>query len=476
MASINAHPQAKRRRIRAAAALAAALGLALFGLLSPASPAGAAPSVSCASAAAMSPRMTVHGHTAAVARLVVPGCRSRIGTGNPAVGSPPLVYHGGPVMAVPSVGNTVVMTPIFWAPAGYSFASSYKNLIVRYLNDVAAASGTNNIFATNTEYNGSNGAVHYGITVGTPINDTTALPTQECTIDSGAVYSDNSGYTACLDDDQIVAETQNVITSNSLPTNLGHMYLMFTPKHVESCFYSDAEVPSGGSNQCTINAGPTAAYCAYHSAFSSNSNAIYAEMPFPIYNSPAGPTCGSEARLPVTESPNNNPDADVEISPLSHEMSEAITDPDLNAWSDASGYENGDECAYVYGATHGTAGQLYNQTINGHHYLTQEEFSNNDYFATGGGCLQGEPRPVATADLPVSGTHNGGTLVTITGKYFPQQATVLFGTKAGKKVTHVSGTKLTVRTPSHAVGTVSVFVKTIGGTSAQKAAVKFTFK
>lgn len=33
-------------------------------------------------------------------------------------------------------------------------------------------------------------------------------------------------------------------------------------------------------------------------------------------------------------------------------------------------------------------GQLYNQVINHHHYLTQEEFSNRSFFQSGGGCLQ----------------------------------------------------------------------------------------
>jgi hypothetical protein len=93
----------------------------------------------------------------------------------------------------------------------------------------------------------------------------------------------------------------------------------------------------------------------------------------------------------VVQTPNGNADADTEVSPTSHEIMEAITDPDTSTgWYDSSGYENGDECAYVFGPTQGTAGQLYNQVINGGHYLTQEEFSNRDFFATGGGCLQGE--------------------------------------------------------------------------------------
>ena len=44
----------------------------------------------------------------------------------------------------------------------------------------------------------------------------------------------------------------------------------------------------------------------------------------------------------------------------------------------------------LFGATHGATGSLYNQVINGHHYLTQEELSNRDFARGGGGCLPGE--------------------------------------------------------------------------------------
>ena len=119
-------------------------------------------------------------------------------------------------------------------------------------------------------------------------------------------------------------------------------------------------------------------------------------MPFPIYLSPVGFTCGSNARIAfpgVIETPNNNPDGDTEISPTSHEVNELITNPDNNGltasgWFDVAGFENGDECAFIYGPPQGTPGQFFNQVINGHHYLTQEEFSNSSFFASGGGCLQ----------------------------------------------------------------------------------------
>jgi hypothetical protein len=72
---------------------------------------------------------------------------------------------------------------------------------------------------------------------------------------------------------------------------------------------------------------------------------------------------------------------------------ESITDPNtFNGWFDARGEENGDDCAYVFGAWTGTPGALFNQTINGHHYVTQEEFSNADWANTdhAGGCVPSE--------------------------------------------------------------------------------------
>jgi hypothetical protein len=94
----------------------------------------------------------------------------------------------------------------------------------------------------------------------------------------------------------------------------------------------------------------------------------------------------------VIESPNGNPDADTVISPTSHEITEAITDPDVQTgWYDQVGFENGDECAYIFGATKGPAGGYYNQSIDGGHYLTQLGFSNKVFISSGGtaGCIQG---------------------------------------------------------------------------------------
>ncbi len=327
------------------------------------------------------------GHFGGIARAVAvkASCQH---TSEPAIGTPPLLFHGGPVMGTHSTG-AVVVTPIFWSPGGHAIPADYQNVITRYLGDVAAASGQRtNVYSTLTEYFGSNGAIRYRVALGAALTDSNPLPASGCSVegsDKSKIYADRSGYDACLDDGQIIAETDTVVSSHGLPRDLAHIYVMFLPKHVESCFYPGSTKTA--ANFCTINHQPSAAYCAYHSQ--AGSGTVYANMPFPIYRSPVGYTCGTEKDFGSIQAPNGNPDADVEISPTSHEIMEAITDPDtVTGWYDSSGYENGDECAYVFGPTSGTPGQLYNQVIGPRHYLTQEEFSNADFARTGGGCLQ----------------------------------------------------------------------------------------
>jgi hypothetical protein len=303
-------------------------------------------------------------------------------------GTPPLIFHGGSVMDTRSTGPLIV-TPIFWSPPGHPMSALYKILISAYLGNVALASGRNtNVFSVAQEYFGNNGQIRYQIRLGLPILDSHPLPADGCQVastDTTGIYADNSGYNACLDDAQIQAETDRVTAARGLPHNLSHIFVMYMPKHVESCFFAGSTTTA--ANACTINYQPSAAYCAYHSEDASN--AVYANMPYPIYLSKTKFTCGTDINFGVIESPNGNPDADVEISPTSHEISESITDPDtVTGWYDSSGFENGDECAYIFGQTQGTAGRLYNQVINGFRFLTQEEFSNRDFAITGGGCVQ----------------------------------------------------------------------------------------
>lgn len=185
--------------------------------------------------------------------------------------------------------------------------------------NVAAASGSDsNVFSVATEYYDSKGSIRYNIKRGAPIDETHPLPANRCTvaaIDRTGIY-DGSGYNACLDDAQITGEIQRLITARGLPENdYSHIYVMYTAKHVESCFYSGS---SETNNRCTINHLPTAAYCAYHGMMGENwpgFGTIYANMAYPIYASPVGFTCGSDAGGGALQAPNHNLDADTEVSP-----------------------------------------------------------------------------------------------------------------------------------------------------------------
>jgi hypothetical protein len=87
-------------------------------------------------------------------------------------------------------------------------------------------------------------------------------------------------------------------------------------------------------------------------------------------------------------SPNANPGADGMASVIAHELSESVTDPDLNAWYDRAGEENADKCAWTYGSPIATPNHtLANVSLGGHFYLIQQNWVNAD----GGHCALSAP-------------------------------------------------------------------------------------
>src|SRR5215467_4594985 len=229
-----------RRRGLSAALTVAALGTATLlttstaALAAPNTPAQA--SGACASNG-QGPRMGRFGGIVSAVNVQT-GCQAVNGqalntsaptAGDTANGTPPLIWHGGAVMGTDLTGPLVV-TPIFWNPAGHPMTADYKHIITKYLSDVARASGrTDNVFSTATEYSGTNGTIRYRFRLGTPIDDTHALPRDGCKLqhkDTSGIYADGSGYNACLDDAQVIAETDRVIDANGLPRNLSHNYVL----------------------------------------------------------------------------------------------------------------------------------------------------------------------------------------------------------------------------------------------------------
>jgi hypothetical protein len=303
--------------------LHAAIGsaLAVVALLVSATAAGAAPSPS-APAGHVGGIVPVHGSVHAA------GAAS--GGGN-------LSYHQGPVMHT----NNVYV--IYWEPAGYSVSPTYQSTINRFFSDVAHDSALKtNVYAIDTQYyDNTNGHILYSSSFPSSVVDTDPLPSNGCT----------DGYTAvCLSDSQIQTEIRTVMSRQAWKASSTNFFVMLTAKGIGSC--------SGSS--CAFTQ-----YCAYHGAAS---GLYYANMP---YADTVPAACDSG------QYPNGDPAADSEISILSHEHNETITDEQLNAWYDRRGSEIGDKCAWNFGTALGGAnGARYNQVIKGDDYYVQQEWSN----------------------------------------------------------------------------------------------------
>jgi IPT/TIG domain len=357
-----------------------------------------------------------------------------------------LTYHGGPVM--PSNTNYA----FYWAPAGSpAYPAEYQSGINEFFKNLAHDSGgVQNVDSVATQYGDSGGnAANYDSHFGGAIVDTDPYPANGCT-----------AAPVCLTDEQLQAELSTYIAVHGLPHDLAHEYFILTPPGVENCAESTA--CSAGSS--------LPVYCAYHSFIPiAGGSIIYASDPY---------VTGVEG-CDTGEHPNNKPSDGALQGGLSHEHNESITDPEVNAWYDSAGEENGDKCrtfeaSSEYGAPIGTAhdGSPFNQVINGTPYWYQQEWSN-----AGSQCRQrlGDEPPTIKTMSPKKGPAAGGTTVTINGAFFNGATAVRFGA-ASASFTILSGGAIQAISPPGARGVVIVSVTTPAGTSApvRKARFKYT--
>ena len=90
--------------------------------------------------------------------------------------------------------------------------------------------------------------------------------------------------------------------------------------------------------------------------------------------------------------------------------------------------------------------------------------------------VQPYPAPIVTAISPNRGTHNGGTVVTITGDNFTGATNVKFGGINASSFTVLSDTSIRATAPGGTVGdTVDIRVSTPGGSSPVTGADTFTY-
>lgn len=259
--------------------------------------------------------------------------------------SQPLLYHGGPVMI------TQNLYAIFWLPktlqdgSPTSMSAKYQPVIKQFLGDYPAHGIKNN----STQYYQGSTTKTYIKNVGAFTAfyvDTNPYPASEC--------FDGVTGSNCITDAQLEAEVTRVMGVEGWKPSSTNMFLVFTSSGEGSCFDSS-------STSCSYTQ-----YCAYHSAFGTvSAPTIYGNEPY--LNQPG---CFSGLY------PNGDSSADSAVSVASHEITEANTDPELNAWYDASGNEIGDICNFNFGTATWDGGKA-NQTWNGHFYYMQQEYDNH---------------------------------------------------------------------------------------------------
>jgi len=318
-----------------------------------------------------------------------------------------------PLAFLPRVAHGTMLAPAIQAKkkaAGFNCIVScadYESTINQYFTDLALDSAdtvTPNVYSVLPQYSGILNSTTFDSTTNAFVDESPYPTTKTC----------HDGFDKyCVTNKQLQAEIGKVIAANGWPTaSPTALYFIFTPANVGVCIH-----PGNGDppfNACTTNA-----FCAYHSHTSA-----FLYVVEPDDAAVEGDGCDSGS------SPAGN-GADSTLSTISHEQNEAITDPRGNGWWSEDpetfygipkaffGSENGDLCAWNFGADLGTTlgGQSYNQVINGHEYYLQQEWSNAD-----AGCVQYAGGAVTNYDTSnpfYAGTgplvfHNGPVMTTNT--------------------------------------------------------------
>lgn len=242
-------------------------------------------------------------------------------------------YHGGPLIT--SGTNMYYIWYGNWS----------NNTATTILTDFAKNIGGSPYFNINTTYyDGSNVHVPNVVNYGSSTNDS---------------YSHGTS----LSDSQIQQVVSDAITNGKLPEDTNAVYFVLTSADV-----------TASSGFCTQ-------YCGWHT----HGTISGSDIKYSFVGNPDRCPSACEAQ---TTGPNGNAGADGMASIIAHELEEAVTDPDLNAWYDRRGYENADKCAWTFGPTYtATNGSKYNMTLGSRDYLIQRNWVN----ASGGYCAVSYP-------------------------------------------------------------------------------------
>ena len=242
-------------------------------------------------------------------------------------------YHGGPIITAG--------THIYYVWYGNWSGDPATSILTTLGNSI----GGSPYFNINTTY--FNGA-------GVHVLNSVLLSGQ-----TGAT-SANYKYGTALTDANVQSIVSDALSSGVVPPDAQGVYFVLTSADVHET-----------SGFCTK-------YCGWHTHYQWNGHDIkYA------FVGDADKQCPSACEEQTTTSPNGDPGADGMASVIAHELEEATTDPDLNAWYDQRGYENADKCAWTFGTTYPAGnGSIANMSLGGSNFLIQQNWVN----ASGGYC------------------------------------------------------------------------------------------
>jgi hypothetical protein len=253
-----------------------------------------------------------------------------------------ILYHDGPVVQLPSV------YVIYYG----TFPTTTQPIINNFLLDLNNLSTQDPYGVNRTYYDNLHGNIVGSYLFVSP----KGAPTMNSWDSGGSVYWDNYSQGAQLGNNGIPKILAHAFTSKSPDPN--GIYIVVTAPDVKI------------SGFCS-------SFCAYHTHATVNAaNVRYALVPDPTQKCSA---CnGGIAVYGDTSTPNLDMGADTITDDIMHELSESVTDPDINAWYTQAGEENGDLCDYVY-ATATNPIQTGSKTVNGVKYTYHKNFTLNGH-------------------------------------------------------------------------------------------------
>lgn len=209
-----------------------------------------------------------------------------------------ITYHNGPLIRTPVVyiiwyGN--------WNQGNGSDTPAGQQIV----RDFVGSIGGSPYFLINTSYSAGSFNITGSVIRGSETTDAYSRGTR-------------------LTDANILTIVNSAISSGRLPYDANGVYFVLTS--------SDVNERSGFCTQ----------YCGWHTAGSATGGHV--RYSFVGNANRCLSSCAAQ-----TTSPNGNAGVDGMISVLAHELEEATSDPDLNAWYDSSGAENADKCAWTFG-------------------------------------------------------------------------------------------------------------------------------